>query len=213
MRIVVIVFALCFTPPILAQGLVNFANTPNTLVSAQGLVFSNFQKTVSIMSGQRGSYYFALLVGTPGNFDFTFTGFYATNTGVDGLFSGGTVASFDWAPGTSRSYIVAGWSADLGTTFSPAWLSKPPDGGDFGLSAYGIGTAGNGTTIPILNLFDGGDNTISMGFTLSNKLIPEPSTASLIAIGAGVSLLYRDRRKSKGWSVRLRNASEPAGKQ
>jgi hypothetical protein len=218
MRMVVIAFALSFTPAILGQGLVNFANTPNTLVSTHSVTFTNFQgyETYSAISGPRGSYYFALLTGTPGDVSsFVFSGLLATNTGVDGLFKGGTVAVPNWAPGTTKWYEVAGWEANLGSTFDFRWLNQSVlKNGLFGVSAIGTGIAGDGSTIPVLNLFEGGSGTITSGFTLDGPvLVPEPSTATLLATAAGVLLLCRKRPKKQRQAVRLRSASEPAGRQ
>jgi hypothetical protein len=203
MRLVVsALFALSITPAIFAQGLVNFANTANTLVYAQAPYYNG---PVSVMSGPPGSYYFGLFFGGGPFLNPTFTGIYATNTGVNGLFNGGVVAVPGWGAGTSRDYFVAGWSASVGHDFQPTWfidISTIP-AEDFGWSHTGTGTAGDGTSIPVLNLFDGGGNTITSGFTLVTRLVPEPSTASMIVLGAGVILSYR---------VRWRKASEAAAK-
>ena len=180
-----VVLALSLTRTVVAQGLVNFSNDGNTLVYAQELVLGG---GFSIMSGQRDSYYFALLLGTPNNF--TFTGLYATNTGVNGLFSGGIVAVPGWAPGTRTNFVVAGWSAQYnGHDFQPFWLQQGAPG-DFGYGG-GPAIAGNGSTIPPPILFTGGGTMF-----LRNTLVPEPSAAALIALGAGVPLLYR-RGKSR----------------
>jgi len=88
---------------------------------------------------------------------------------------------------------VIGWSSNLGHDFNPVLFAT--GAGDVG-SVNGFGVAGNGSTIPTLNLFNGGPGTISgNGFVLQNGLVPEPSTTLLIAVGAGMSLLYRSRQK------------------
>jgi hypothetical protein len=168
------------------QGLVNFANTPTTLVSISPLVYP--PKPASIMSGPPGSYYFGLFLLNSKNY--TFTGIYATNTGINGLFSGGTVAVPGWAPGTSQEYFVAGWSAAfMGHDFRPIWLTGSQILGNFGMSPGAFGIAGNASSIPTLNLFEG--SGIPFGFELYNNLVPEPATAVLAMLGAATVAILR----------------------
>jgi hypothetical protein len=175
-----------------AQGLVNFANTPNTLVSVEPLVYP--PQPYTIMSGPPGSYYFGLFFGEGNPYSWTFTGIYATNTGINGLFSGGVVAVPGWAPGTSQSYFVAGWAAGMGHDYQPQWLMGANILSDFGTTELlGTGIAGDGASIPMLNLFDGGGSTITVGMQLHNELVPEPSTVALAIVGA--TLLMVCRRK------------------
>src|SRR4051812_1393936 len=92
-----------------AQGLVNFANNPNTLVSARF-----YGGPATPISGPFGSYYFALLTAAAPTGPFTFTGVLGTNlvNSTGGRFSGGNgVQVPNWAPGTTMSYEVAGWDA------------------------------------------------------------------------------------------------------
>lgn len=187
--IAAVLIALSTSASLFAQGLVNFANTPTTLVSAQALQYNG---AFSVMTGPPGTYYFELFLGTPANY--TLTGLYATNTGVDGLFSGGTVSVPGWAAGASQTYFVAGWSSFMGHDFDPVWFHD--SGGDFG-AIGGSGVAGDGISVPALNLFDGGGNTIMFGFQLRNTLVPEPSTAAIAGVGAGLMLLHRIRKTTK----------------
>jgi hypothetical protein len=173
-----------------AQGLVNFANTPNTLVSVEPLVYP--PQPYTIMSGPPGSYYFGLFLGAPNPGSYTFTGIYATNAGVNGLFSGGVVAVPGWAPGTSHLYFVAGWDAASGHDFQPVWLTGLGVS-SFGVSLVGTGTAGDGASISTLNLFDGG-STIQGGLQLGNNLVPEPSTVALAIVGATVLMVCRRKQ-------------------
>jgi hypothetical protein len=166
-----------------AQGLVNFYNTPTTLVSYQA-------PGTPLIQGPPGAYYFGLLI-YPNGFggDLIFSGVYGTNTGTPGMFNGGAgVAVPGWAAGETLAYDVYGWSANMGHDWNPQWLTGflPPNA-FFGGSGAGTGVAGgtssNGT-FPTLDLF-GGDNAAG-GFRLSGTAVPEPSTAALIVIGAGV---------------------------
>jgi len=174
-----------------AQGLVNFANNPNTLVSA------NINGNVATLSGPAGSYYFALLTAPAVAGPFTFTGLYGTNlvNSTGGRFTGGNgVAVNGWAAGATMSYQVAAWDQSLGATFNPAWLSTAPATGLFGLSAVGSGVAGGGAqSLPTLQLFGG--TGITTGFTLTGSgTIPEPSSMALFGLGAAALVIFRRRK-------------------
>jgi hypothetical protein len=124
------------------------------------------------MCGPRDSYYFGLFLAASTNtfIPYFFTGIYATNTGVDGLFSGGTVAVPGWLPGTATNFFVAGWSRSYnGHDFQPQWFAGQYVG-DIGVSPDGAGIAGNGSTIPPLNVFNGGSGTIQEVLWLFNGL-------------------------------------------
>jgi hypothetical protein len=178
-----------------AQGFVNFANTPSTLISAP-----NYSLGVVLpMSGPPGSYYFGLFLGQTWPGTPTFTGIYATNTGVDGLFSGGVVAVPGWAAGAFTNFFVAGWSGDKGHDFQTEWLH---DGSYYvadGRSSVGIGIAGNGTTIPPLELFR--PQGFLYGFGVY-PLAPEPSTAAITTVGAAIVLIARRCRKLRSPALR-----------
>jgi len=171
-----------------AQGLVNFVNGPQSLISA------NIGGNVASISGAAGSYYFGLVTstnGAPGTF--TFTGVYGTNSGVAaGRFSGGNGVTVNgWGAGVTLSYAVVGWSSSLGATFNNAWLTKAPTGGLFGESAIATGSAGGGPqALPPLQPFGG--TGIPTGFTLTS--VPEPSSMALAGLGAAALLIFRRRK-------------------
>lgn len=180
-----------------AQGIINFANTPTTLVSQEGV-------STILINGPVGSFYFGLLVAAPGTVDpkeFTFTGVMATNSGVAAgrfVFNGAQVPASFWGPGITKAYEVAGWSSSLGTTFNPAWLRAGPMGPTtavFGLSAIGTGAAGgtdvNGNALPPFPLFGG--TGITSGFLLP-ELLPEPTSMALASLGAVALFIYRRRK-------------------
>jgi len=172
-----------------AQGLINFANSPTTLVSA------NIGGNTAAISGAAGSYYFGLLTSpTGGAGTWTFSGLYATNlvNSTGGRFSGGNgVAVPNWAAGTTQSYEVAAWSSALGHDFNPTWLVNAP-GGLFGVSAVGTGVAGGGAqSLPTMQLF-GGATGIQAGFTLT--AVPEPTSMALAGLGAAALLIFRRRK-------------------
>ena len=138
------------TETALAQGLVNFQNNSSHLVSTG----PNGQ----LMSGPAGSYYFALLsdlqynVKDPNDpLNYTFTGLYATNSATAGLFGGGASVAVPGVPaGSGFFYEIAGWSADLGHDWNPAWLRGTFTTGSqqslFGVSPTGSIVAG--TSLP-----------------------------------------------------------------
>jgi hypothetical protein len=172
-----------------AQGLVNFANNVNTLVSA------NIGGNIATTAGPAGSYYFGLLTSpTGGAGTWTFSGLYGTNqvTAAGGRFSGGVGAVPNWAPGTTMSYEVAGWESSLGVTFQASWLITPP-AGLFGVSLVGSGVAGGGPqSLPTLQLFGG--TGITQGFVLGGGIIPEPSSMALFGLGAAALVIFRRRK-------------------
>ena len=172
-----------------AQGLVNFANNVNTLISA------NIGGNVNTLSGPAGSYYFGLLTSpTGGAGTWTFSGLTGTNqvTAAGGRFTGGVVQVPNWAPGTTMSYQVAGWEASLGTTFQASWLVNAPTG-LFGVSTVGSGVAGGGPqSLPTLQLFGG--TGINQGFVLTGPSVPEPSSMALFGLGAAALVIFRRRK-------------------
>jgi hypothetical protein len=94
-------------------------------------------------------------------------------------------------------YKVAGWSASLGTTFNPAWLTGNPNGpftgyGLFGLSAVASGVAGGGSMpAPPFPLFGGtglpGFNLLPTFLTVPTVPIPD---MSIIHQGDGIVLSW-----------------------
>jgi len=175
-----------------AQGLVNFANNPQTLVSA------NINGNIANINGPAGSYYFALLTSaTPGG-PFSFTQLMGTNvsTAAGGRFTGGNgIQVPNWAPGTTMSYEVAGWDASLGSTFQTSWLTTAPANGLFGISAVGSGVAGGGAqSLPTLQLFGGTGITAGFSLTGTGPIVPEPSSMALAGLGAAALMIFRRRK-------------------
>ena len=98
-----------------------------------------------------------------------------------------------WAPGKAMFYEVVGWSANLGPTFQPSWLTAIGiSPGDFlGVSVAASGVAGGGTppTSPF-PLF--GPAGINSGFALTTPiLVPEPSSMDLMVCGVAVFFICR----------------------
>jgi Ig-like domain-containing protein len=170
-KLIATCFLVAFAFEARSQGLVNFLNTSATLIS----VLSP-GSTTTIPPGVPGTFYFGLLTAPAGATDrslFTFSGLYATNLASAGrIFGGNHVPVPNWPPGTTRSYLVCGWSSDLGHEWNPLWLQGIFPGATgssfFGMSVIAMGAAGGvdeyGSPIPALNIF--GATSISTGFVL-----------------------------------------------
>jgi hypothetical protein len=207
-NLIVVIQVVIVSSATFAQGLVNFYNTPTTLVTFGP------RDSASPIAGPPGSYYFGLLTSSSLAGPYTFTGVYATNQASPGLFTGGaSVAVSGWTPGATLFYLIAGWSANMGHDFNPAWLMGTefppyPIVAWFGLSSFGMGAAGGTTssgTLPPLDLF-GGTSGIQSGFDLPLTLVPEPSATALLGVGI-VVWGSRFRRLGRGVSLGRGNTS------
>lgn len=178
-----------------AQGLINFANNPATLISTQPA-----GQQAAAMTGAAGSYLFGLLISSSQTGPFTFAGVYGTNlvNSTGGRLSGGNgIAVNGWAPGVTMFYEMVGWASSAGVTYNNAWVkadgtvgARPTD--FFGISAIGSGAAGGGpNSLPTLQLFQGASG-IPSGFTLTP--VPEPTSMALAGLGAAALLIFRRRK-------------------
>jgi hypothetical protein len=175
-----------------AQGTVTFNNNPATLMSV-GLPGAG----VATAANSPGSYYYGLLTSLTGAAgSFTFAGVYGTNNAAAGRFTGGTAALANIAPGTSFSFEVAGWSASLGATFDPNWLTGNfgTASGSFGLSGIGTAVAGGGTPPAPPGIIFGATGLTS-GFNMTpTGVVPEPTSMALAGLGAAALLIFRRRK-------------------
>lgn len=179
-----------------AQGTISFVNNNAMLISADG---------APLPAGTPGSFWLTVLTASPNTTDWSVfipTGVYATNQSSAGrIFGGFGITVPNWPAGVNRAFYVAIWTADLGTTFNPRWLT-----GDFGLagpsSIFGVspivpsaaagGVTPEGAVLPPLNIF-GGTYGLQSGFNIAR--IPEPTTIGVAVLGATVMSLLRRRRK------------------
>jgi len=177
------------------QGQIRFANTGQTLISTN----SPFGAGSGPISGA-GNYYFALFVAPSGTVDrdsFTFTGFYGTNTVTTGIFRGGQSVGYvtfpTYPPGTTISFLVRGWSANIGTDYSSVtnYLSAPTFLGWYGDSEIRTMPLGGGA-VPVPDLFGIGAGQIP-GFTLEVYGVPEPSSLTLAGLGLAALMFLRRR--------------------
>jgi hypothetical protein len=177
-----------------AQGLVNFNNNATTLVSAGGATTPT----------TAGAYYYGLFTAPLGTTDynaFTFAGLYGTNQATAGRFSGGVNQPITgWAPGTSRSFYVLGWSAEYGRdaqgalSILNAGFGPVPGFAGHSIIASGVGGGFDGTAnLPALALFT--TLTINQGWNMAAiPVIPEPTSFALAGFGAAALLIFRRRK-------------------
>ncbi len=190
----------------LAAGSVYFINSSLTFITTNGAGGSG------LISSGPGSFYFGLFIapnGTTGTdiLDpaWTFTGVYATNTSP-GLLTGGPLALVNgWEPGTTKSYTVAGWSANLGHDWSlissqlddGSWIEN----GFFGQSAIGSATAGgrlpSGTIRlpPPLFTLEIASGSLNTGFSLNE--VPEPNASLMLALGLVIMYFFGSHELSR----------------
>ena len=116
-------------------------------------------------------------------------------------------AQVPWSPGTTDSIMMAGWSANLGTTWaaviatlnSPSLLGAVVGQAFFGLSNTGYITTLSTSTSPGASVF--GTAATAQGLPIQSLLtqlylvspVPEPATLALVALG-GAALLFRRKK-------------------
>ncbi len=174
------------------QGQIRFFNTGETLISTN----SPSGGPAAPISGA-GNYYFALFIAPPGTSDpqaFTLPEFYGANRTTAGIFTGGQVTFPTYMSGTTLSFLVRGWSANIGSDYSSVtdYLAPPTFLGWYGDSEIGTMPLGGGA-VPVPNLFGIGAEQIP-GFTLEVSGVPEPSSLALAGLGA--ASLWFSRRRS-----------------
>jgi hypothetical protein len=229
------------TTDVFAQGYYNFNQSfSSALVSTNAWVSSQFVlgggggAPSGLLapigsSGLSATYYFAVLIqpftGTitsdtnVWDGTWTFTGIYATNrsSGSSGLLAPqSNVRAPYWPVGVTNQYIVAGWSANMGSTWeevSNTIVAAEAVGGFagtslpvweqiyFGVSSVGdmmLSSSGFGS-----NLFgapNANGNPINSPFTLYDLPLtitnptPEPATIALVGL-TGLSLLWFRRHR------------------
>ena len=204
--IVTLAFGIIATASGLAQGTIFAVNGASPLnITTNGTPVG--QGTGSTAGA--GAYYYGIFVsptvqtstnvlaGTP----WTFSNAYLTNLASGGAISGGTAEVVTgWAANATSYFMLAGWSANLGTT----WTSVLYNIGNnysgvvgtpyFGVSSVGFGVPGGGVPAqPVFHIFGVGAGQIQ-GFTLTAAAVPEPGTLALAALGGASLLLFRRRK-------------------
>jgi len=135
-----------------------------------------------------------------------FTGLQGTGTTFAGRLSIGTdIATTSFAPiGTSTTFILLGWSANLGTLAQVetelangaiSWNSSNGSPGYVGWTAAGTGIPGATPPANALTIQGASGSIIPVGMTMLQVPVPEPTTLALAGLG-GISMLFLRRRKS-----------------
>ena len=112
--------------------------------------------------------------------------------------AGGTMLPDNWAAGQAGSFIIVGWSANLGTTWSTVLGEFADDWGTIGYdNYYWFGVSSIGTATP--SALPSGPTQlwpiVGNTFTLYEVgAIPEPATLALAAFGGASLLLFRRRK-------------------
>jgi hypothetical protein len=212
-----------------AQGTVNFATFIPTYITGQtnSTAFSSFfgggatgSGTVGVTATTANGFYYELLWTASGASapttltqlsTWTDSTYYAKNGGTAGTLQAGNgnagTAIATLAPATTGSFLLAGWSANLGTNWSSVstllnnWAAN--SGTVVGNAYFGISHVGQvtpaGTGSPGVNLF----GTVASGlinspatqlYLLPVAAVPEPGTLALAALGGASLLLFRRRK-------------------
>lgn len=192
MLLALVAWLALLSPVAYGQGQINFNNTSTTLISTNATVSGPH---TGLINGPVGSYYFAVFIAPSGTSDttaFAFAGMYGTNTGTAGRFSGGQPGFPTYPPGTTLSFLVRGWSANIGNDYAAVtnYLVNPTFDAWYGESQVGTEILGGGG-IGIPNIF--GSPPRIPGFVLEMYTIPEPSSLTLAALGATAMWLLRRR--------------------
>lgn len=130
------------------------------------------------------------------------------NTGVGGptsaFWNGPTGASY--STGSDQWYLIVGWSASLGTTWSGVGGAKANYQaniieGWFGQSALAYNVSGGGpSSLPTVALLAAGGGTgiagagLTSAFSLGIHSVPEPGTFALAGMGLAAMLISRRRK-------------------
>lgn len=215
MRTLFILSLVCAANACLGQGEVYFNNSSISKVSTNSYPGG---PPTGLTTTNANAYYYALFVAPAtvstvngvvfNDSNWTFTGDYATNTvAVAGHFYGGTnpdqsTSVPGYAAGTSASFIVIGWSANIGSNVAAleAWYNFPLSTGWFGQSDVSANRTLGGGLYPAPAIFASSGSTPTLGeiggFTFGFVYaVPEPSTLTLFGLSTCALIAHWRRQK------------------
>jgi len=210
---------------VFAQGQVAFANltgglTTNSVASSYAASGFTANAGGSGKLALTSAYYFTLLydtAATPANNNPLTAGWSQVTVGgtavigtnalaagdMEGPKGGGTMLPDNWAAGTAGSFIIVGWSANLGSSWSTVAGELADNWGNIaGYAAnqnYWFGVTSMGTATPSslpsgpTQLWPIVGNTFALN-EVGPGVVPEPATMALAAIGGASLLLFRRKK-------------------
>jgi hypothetical protein len=205
----------------LAQGLVDFENFGNSLISTNSVhngpatgLMSGPAGTMSPFNAPPGSYIFMLFAAFPGQttVDASLSGWdlvaYGVSTATPGLMNGnittdpGALLLRPWGSGETANFLVVGWSANIGDNWGEAsawWNDGNPNTGPsgyFGISDIAQDVVIGGGGYPVPTIFGPTAGYEIQGFTLNYYSVPEPSALAILGLGAAGVLAIRRRTRT-----------------
>jgi PEP-CTERM motif len=195
------------------QGYVSFINSTGTRVSTYTQVYGHTGGTSSLVPAYTsGSFYYALFVapsttttigvspvGDPTRAGWTFTGDYGTNTvagrvqGVSAAADGFGISIPGYAIGATANFAVVGWSASLGST----WAAVQSQIDSYFTEGY-YGVDQTIATNVVLSPYQGPYWSVMGSGAAGGFLLypqgPEPSTISLVGLGAAALVVFHRRK-------------------
>ena len=219
-----------------AQGSVTVANTTTTLFRTNAVGTPSQGGTAGSALSATGPGYFYEVLTAPSTVTtvdsslqallsapWSDTGLHPVNTGLAGRMSSASTTVNGWLAGVAQSYIIVGWSGNLGSTWaevSSKLVGSSLQGGVWtggglqaaaagltnnaflGATAIGWRQAGGVTTagtIPTPVIFGTVDDAQGTTLKTSTDLfvvqaIPGPTTMALAGLGLGALVIFRRRK-------------------
>jgi len=207
-----------------AQGSVSPANSGTTLFRTNSTGAGGLAGTAISSAG--GPYFYEVLTAPSSvttvdaslqallSAPWSDTGLTASNTGIAGRMNAGTTTVNNWAASVQQSFVVVGWSANEGSSWSQVaarlagaqlsggvWTGGTLiNGGFLGATVVGFRQAGGVTTAGTIStpgLFGSASDAQGTPITSSTDLFvvaPEPTSFALVGLGAAAMMIFRRRK-------------------